>query len=168
MSFFFLSLCFPPLPRPRVHFWFKLFLPSFPSDPQLFRERNKESKNKKSSVLLLRRSCLCRHSFCQTLKLYFYHFWFMRCNVHLFRLSFQESRVLLQSERLERDCGDVTPDIKSSTPPPPCLIDKDFWFQSSSFQPSPLFFTSFPPSLLFHSVYFWHRKTRREGERERL
>lgn len=50
---------------------------------------------------------------------------------------------------------------------PPVWIDKDFWFQSFPFPPSPLLFHIFlsvPP--LFHSVYFWHRKTGREGERE--
>lgn len=46
-------------------------------------------------------------------------------------------------------------------------IDKDFWFRSSSFLPLAPSFTSFPPSLLFHSVYFWHRKIRREREKER-
>lgn len=120
-------------------------------------------KQKKSSVLL-RRSCLCRHSFRQTLKLYFYHFWFMRCNVHLFHLSILESRVLLQSERLERDCGDVTRDIKSSTPPPPCLIDKIFGF-SLPLSSLLLFFShlSLPLSSFILCIF----GIERQGEKER-
>lgn len=46
-------------------------------------------------------------------------------------------------------------------------IDKDFWFRSFPFLPLPPSFTSFPLSLLFHSVYFWHRKIRREREKKR-
>lgn len=44
MVVIFLSLCIPPLSRPQVHFWFKRFLPSFPSDPQLFEKRIKDKK----------------------------------------------------------------------------------------------------------------------------
>lgn len=48
---------------------------------------------------------------------------------------------------------------------PSVWIDKDFWF-NLPFSPRLPSLTSFPPSLLFHSVYFWHRKTRRERARE--
>lgn len=140
----------------------------------------KKTKQKKNSLHFHPFCCPCRHSFVTPYSYYLCDFWFMRASMLLCRLVVQESLVCFSSER-KRDwrgamqtSAVIGKEKKKKKKVPRCLfshlffwIDKDFWFRSSSFLPLAPSFTSFPPSLLFHSVYFWHRKIRREREKER-